>query len=68
MKLLPENGKIGKKPFKIVDEKGRFITDSIKKIKVLMGTKDYEKGFASLTDGTKLEFNPKTYSPENKEN
>ena len=68
VKLLPENGKIGKKPFKIIDEKGRLITDSIKKIKVLMGTKRYEKGFAILTDGAKLEFNPKSYAPENKEN
>ena len=68
VKLLPENGKIGKKPFKIIDEKGRLITDSIKKIKVLMGTKSYEKGFATLTDGAKLEFNPKSYAPENKEN
>ena len=68
VKLLPENGKIGKKPFKIIDEKGRLITDSIKKIKVLMGTKSYEKGFATLTDGAKLEFNPKSYAQENKEN
>ena len=68
VKLLPKNGKIGKKHFSIIDEKGKLITESIKKIKVLMGTKEYEKGFATLTDGTKLEFNPKSYAPENKEN
>ena len=68
MKLLPKNGKIGQKPFSIIDDKGKLITDSIKKIKVLMGTKEYEKGFAILTDGAKLEFNPKSYAPENKEN
>ncbi len=33
-----------------------------------MGTKNYEIGFAILSDGTKLEFNPKSYAPENKEN
>jgi len=68
VKLLPKNGKIGKKHFSIIDEKGKLITESIKKIKVLMGTKEYEKGFATLTDGNKLEFNPKSYAPENKEN
>ena len=33
-----------------------------------MGTKSYEKGFATLNDEAKLEFNPKSYAPENKEN
>ena len=66
VKLLPENDKIGKVPYSILDEKGKLNTESIKKIKVLMGTKGYEKGFATLTDGTKLEFSPKSYAPENK--
>lgn len=66
VKLLPENDKIGKEPYSILDEKVKLNTESIKKIKVLMGTKDYEKGFAILTDGTKLEFSPKAYAPENK--
>jgi hypothetical protein len=66
--LLPKNGKIGKKHFSIIDDKGKLITESIKKIKILMGTKNYEIGFAILSDGTKLEFNPKSYAPENKEN
>ena len=68
VKLLPENDKIGKKPYSILDEKGKLNTESIKTIKVLMGTKAYEKGFATLTDGKKLEFSPKAYAPENKEN
>jgi hypothetical protein len=66
VKLLPENDKIGKKPYSILDEIGKLNTESIKKIKVLMGTKSYEKGFATLTDGNKLEFSPKAYALENK--
>jgi hypothetical protein len=65
--LLPKNGKIGKKHFSIIDDKGKLITESIKNI-ILMGTKNYEIGFAILSEGTKLEFNPKSYAPENKEN
>ena len=33
-----------------------------------MATKAYENGFATLTDGTKLEFSPKVYATKNKEN
>jgi hypothetical protein len=68
VKLLPEDDKIGKKPYSILEENGKLNTENIKKMKVLMGTKSYEKGFAILTDGTKLEFSPKAYAPENKEN
>ena len=68
VKLLPENDKIGKLPYSILDENGKLNTESIKKMKVLMGTKSYEKGFTTLSDGTKLEFSPKAYAPENKEN
>ena len=68
VKLFPENEKIGKNFYSIKDEKEKLNIDSIKKIKVLMGTKGYEKGFATLTDGTKLEFSPKAYALENKEN
>ena len=50
----------------IKNEKGKINKKSIKKIKVLMGTKSYEKGFATLTDGNKLEFSPKAYALENK--
>ena len=67
VKLLPENDKIGKLPYSILDENGKLNTESIKKMKVLMGTKSYEKGFTTLSDGTKLEFSPKAYAPENKE-
>jgi hypothetical protein len=67
VKLLPENDKIGKKPYSILDDNEKINTDSIKKIKVLMGTKGYEKGFAKLTDGAKLEFSPKVYAEENRE-
>jgi len=66
VKLLPENDKIGKVPYSILDDKGKLNTESIKTIKGLMGTKAYEKGFATLTDGKKLEFSPKAYAPENK--
>ena len=66
VKLLPENDKIGKKPYSILDKNGKLNTESIKIIKVLMGTKAYENGFATLNDGKKLEFNPKAYSLENK--
>lgn len=66
VKLLPENDKIGNKPYCILDEKGMLNTENIKTIKVIMGTKGYAKGFAMLTDGTKLEFSPKSDSLENK--
>ena len=67
VKLLPENDKIGKLPYSILDENGKLNTESIKKMKVLMGTKSYEKGFTTLSDGAKLEFSPKAYAPENNE-
>ncbi len=65
VKLLIKNGKIGDLPYSIIDEKGKINTESIKKIKVLMGTKNYEKGFATLNDGSIKEFNPNSYDPEN---
>ena len=58
VKLLPENDKIGKLPYSILDENGKLNTESIKKMKVLMGTKAYEKGIATLKDGTNLKFSP----------
>ena len=66
VKLLPENDKIGKKPYSILDEKEKLNTESIKTIKVLMGTKAYEKGIATLKDGTKLKFGPIAYAEENR--
>ena len=66
VKLLPENDKIGKKPYSILDEKEKLNTESIKTIKVLMGTKAYEKGIATLKDGTKLKFSPIAYAEENR--
>ncbi len=68
VKLLPETDKTGKTPYSIIDEKGKLNTDSIKIIKVLLGTKGYEKGIATLNNGAKLDFSPKAYSKENKEN
>lgn len=65
VKLLPKNGKTAKKPFIILDENGKINTDSIKNIKVLMGTKNYKNGFATLNDGSKIEFNPNSYDPVN---
>lgn len=65
VKLMPETDKTGKTPYSIIDEKGKLNTESIKKIKVLMGTKGYEKGIARLKNGTKLEFSPKAYAEEN---
>lgn len=65
VKLLIKNDKIGELPYSIIDEKGKLNTESIKKIKVLMGTKNYEKGFATLNDGSIKEFNPNSYDPEN---
>jgi DNA-binding transcriptional MerR regulator len=65
VKLVPKKGKLEREPFIILDENGKLNPESIKNIKVLMGTKDYEKGYGSLTDGTKLEFNPNSYAPEN---
>jgi DNA-binding transcriptional MerR regulator len=63
--LLPESGKTCKVPYSILDEKGKLNTESIKKIKILMGTKSYEKGVATLKNGSKLEFNPNVYAEEN---
>ncbi len=65
--LLTENDKTGKMPYSILNEEGKLNTESIKKIKILMGTKAYEKGIATLKNGTKLEFSPKSYASENKE-
>ena len=65
LKLLIKNDKIGELPFSITDEKGKINTESIKKIKVLMGTKKYEKGSATLNDGSIKEFNPNSYDPDN---
>jgi len=64
--LLPESGKTGKTPYSIIDDKGKLNTESIKKIKVLMGTKGYEKGIGILNNGTKLEFSPNVYTEENR--
>ena len=66
MKLLPENDKTGKVPYTILEEKGKLNTESIKTIKVLMGTKAYKKGIATLKDGTKLEFSLIAYAKENR--
>ena len=66
VKLLPENDKIGKLQYSILDKKGKLNTESIKTIKVLMGTKAYEKGIATLKDGTKLKFSPIAYAEENR--
>lgn len=63
--LLPENDKTGKMPYGIIDEKGKLNTESIKKIKIQMGTKAYEKGVATLKNGTKLKFSSNTYAEEN---
>ncbi len=65
VKLLPENDKTGKMPYSILDEKGKLNKESIKKIKVLMGTKGYEKGVATLKNGAKLKFSSNTYAREN---
>ena len=67
VKLLPETDKTGKTPYSIIDEKGKLNTESIKKIKVLMGTKAYKKGIATLKNGTKLKFSPIAYAEENRE-
>jgi hypothetical protein len=67
VELLSESDKIGKKPYSILDEKGKLNTESIKTIKVLMGTKAYKKGIATLNNGTKLEFSHKAYAEENRE-
>jgi hypothetical protein len=64
--LLPESGKTGKTQYIIIDDKGKLNTESIKKIKVLMGTKGYEKGIGTLNNGTKLEFSPNVYTEENR--
>lgn len=65
VKLLLEIDKTGKVPYSIINDKGKLNTESIKEIKVLMGTKAYEKGIATLNNGTKLEFSPNTYAEEN---
>jgi hypothetical protein len=65
VKLLSESDNTGKMQYSIIDENGELNTESIKKIKVLMGTKAYEKGIATLNNGTKLEFSPNTYAEEN---
>jgi DNA-binding transcriptional MerR regulator len=64
--LLPESGKTGKTPYSILDEKGKLNTESIKKIKILMGTKAYEKGVATLKNGSKLKFSSNAYAEENR--
>jgi len=51
----------------MLDTNGEHNKDSIKKIKVLMGTKAYKKGIATLKNGTKLEFSPIAYAEENRE-
>ena len=65
VKLLPESDKTGKVPYSILDENGKLNTESIKKIKILMGTKAYEKGVATLKNGSKLKFSSNTYAVEN---
>ncbi len=66
VKLLPESDKTGKVPYSILDENGKLNTESIKKIKILMGTKAYEKGAATLKNGTKLEFRSNVYAEKNR--
>ena len=67
VKLLSESDNTGKMQYSIIDENGELNTESIKKIKVLMGTKSYERGIATLKDGNKLDFSPKAYAVENRE-
>ena len=66
VKLLSESDNTWKMQYSIIDENGELNTESIKKIKVLMGTKAYEKGIATLKDGNKLDFSPKAYAEENR--
>jgi DNA-binding transcriptional MerR regulator len=66
VKLLPESDKTGKVPYSILDENGKLNTESIKKIKILMGTKAYEKGAATLKNGAKLEFSSNVYAEKNR--
>jgi hypothetical protein len=66
VKLLPESDKNGKVPYSILDEKGKLNTENIKKIKILMGTKAYEKGVATLKNGSKLKFSSNAYAEENR--
>ncbi len=68
VEMLSENDKINDEPFSMLDSKGEHNKESIKQIKVLMGTKSYAKGIARLIDGTNLKFSPKTYSKDNLEN
>ena len=67
VKLLSESDNTWKMQYSIIDENGELNTESIKKIKVLMGTKSYERGIATLKDGDKLDFSPKAYAVENRE-
>ena len=67
VELLSESDNENKKLYSMLDTNGEHNKDSIKKIKVLMGTKAYKKGIATLKGGTKLEFSPIAYAEENME-
>jgi DNA-binding transcriptional MerR regulator len=65
VELLSESDNENKKLYSMLDTNGEHNKDSIKKIKVLMGTKAYEKGIATLKNGTKLKFSSNVYAEEN---
>jgi hypothetical protein len=67
VELLSESDNENKKLYSMLDTNGKHNKDSIKKIKVLMGTKAYKKGIATLKNGTKLKFSPIAYAEENRE-
>lgn len=66
MTLLHDKEK--KKIFEIIKSNGNVNMENIKKVKILMGTKDYIKGQAKLKNGRILSFNPDENVLENVEN
>ena len=56
MTLLHDKEK--KKTFEIIKSDGNVNMENIKKLKILMGTKDYIKGQAKLKNGRISSFNP----------
>ena len=66
MTLLHDKEK--KKIFEIIKSNGNVNMENIKKVKILMGTKDYIKGQAKLQNGRILSFNPDENVLENVEN
>jgi len=65
MTLLYDKGKM--KTFEITKSDGNVNMENIKKVKILMGTKDYIKGHAKLKNGMILSFNPDENVLENVE-